>query len=48
MYARGFFDDERCVDIWGINLGSESRGVSETASHREENAENDLQSDVEE
>ena len=35
------------VDVWGRNLGDESRGISETASHREENAENDLCSDVE-
>ena len=26
------------VDVWGRDLGDESRGVSETASHREENA----------
>ena len=34
------------VDIWGRNLCDESRGVSEAASHREKNAENDLWSDV--
>ena len=26
------------VDIWGRDLGDESRGFSEAASHREENA----------
>ena len=31
------------VDVWGRNLGDDSRGVSEAASHIEENA---LQSDV--
>ena len=32
-----------CVySVWGRILGDESRGVSEVASHREENAENDL------
>ena len=35
------------VNIWSRNLGDEIRGVSEAASHREENAENDLRSDVE-
>ena len=35
------------IDIWGRNLGDKSGGVSEAASHREENAENDLRSDVE-
>ena len=34
------------VDICGRNLGDESRGVSEAVSHRQENAENDLRSDV--
>ena len=29
------------------NFGDVSRGVSEAASHREKNAENDLRSDVE-
>ena len=37
----------QCVDVGGRNLGNESRGVSEAASHREENAENDLRSDIE-
>ena len=37
----------QCVDIWGRNFGDESRGVSDVASHREKNAENDLQSDIE-
>ena len=27
-----------CVDVRGRDLGDEGRGVSETASHREENA----------
>ena len=31
----------------GRNLDDESRGVSEAASHREKNAENDMWSDVE-
>ena len=31
----------------GQNFGDESRGVSEAASHREENAENDLRKDIE-
>ena len=35
------------VDIWCRNLGDESKGVSEAASHREKNAEKDLQNDVE-
>ena len=35
------------VDVWGRNLVDESRDVSEAASHREENDENDLQSAVE-
>ena len=35
------------VDIWGRDLGNESRGVSVVVSNREENAKNDLQSDVE-
>ena len=35
------------VDVWGRNLGDESRVVSEAVSHREENAENDLWSDNE-
>ena len=26
------------VDVWSRDLGNESRGVSEAASHREENA----------
>ena len=26
------------VDVWSRDLGNESRGVPETASHREENA----------
>ena len=34
------------VDVWGRDLGDESRGFSEAASHREENAYNDLRSDV--
>ena len=46
MYARGVFENERCVkgmcsqcvDVWGRDLGDESRGFSEAASHREENA----------
>ena len=47
VYARDFFVNERyCVygmcsrhfDIWGRDLGNENRGVSEAASHREENA----------
>ena len=37
----------QCVDVLGRNLGDESRDVSEAASHREENAENELWSDVE-
>ena len=32
--------------LWGRNLVDESRGVSEAVSHREKNAENDLQSDI--
>ena len=56
MYVRGFSEDERCcvqgiylqhADVWGKNLGDESSGVSEAASHREKNAEHDLWSDVE-
>ena len=35
------------VDLWGRNLGDESRGVSENVTHREKNAKNDLWSDVE-
>ena len=35
------------VDVWGRDLGNESRGFSEVVSHREESAENDLQSDTE-
>ena len=35
------------VDVRGRDLSDESRGVSEAASHREENAENDLRSNVE-
>ena len=35
------------VDIWGRNLGDETWGVSEAASYRVKNAENDLQSDIE-
>ena len=35
------------VDVWGRDLGDESRGFSEAASHVVENAKNDLQSDVE-
>ena len=35
------------VDVWGRVLGDESRSFSEAASHREENALNDLLSDVE-
>ena len=47
MYARGVFKNERCsvygmclqcVDVWGRDLGDESRGFLEAASHREENA----------
>ena len=34
------------VGVWGRNLGNESRGVSEAVSHRDENAENDLYSDI--
>ena len=30
------------IDVWGRNMGNERRGVSEAASHREENGENDL------
>ena len=37
----------QCVDVWGRNLGVKSGGVSEAVSHREENAENDMQSDIE-
>ena len=37
----------QCVDIWGRNLGDESKSVSEAVRHREENAENALWSDVE-
>ena len=37
----------QCVDVWGRNLGDESMGVSEAMNHREQNAENDLQSDGE-
>ena len=37
----------QCVDVWGRDFGDESRGVLEAASHREENAENDLWSDIE-
>ena len=53
MYVRGVFENERCcvegmcsqrVDVWSRDLGNENRGVSEAASHREEN---DLRSDVE-
>ena len=33
--------------VWGRNLGDESMGVSEAVSNRQENAENDLWSDVE-
>ena len=36
----------QCVDVSSRNLGDKG-GVLEAASHREENAENDLQSDVE-
>ena len=52
----GFFENERCcvsgmclqrVDVWSRDLVDESRGVSEAASHREENAKNDLRSDIE-
>ena len=28
----------QCVDVWGRDLGNESSGFSEAASHREENA----------
>ena len=35
------------VDVWSRDLSDESRGVSEAANHREENAENDLWIDVE-
>ena len=35
------------VDVWDRNLGNESRDVSEAASHREKNAENDLPRNVE-
>ena len=35
------------VNIRATNLDDESRSVSEAASHRDENAENDLLSDVE-
>ena len=35
------------VDVWDRDLGNESRGFSEAASHREENAWNDLWSDIE-
>ena len=47
MYARGFFENERCcelgmcsqhADVWGRDLGDESTGVSEAACYREENA----------
>ena len=37
----------RCVDVWGRNLGNESRGASDAVSHREENANNGLWSDIE-
>ena len=55
MYARGVFENERCcvygmcsqrVVVRGRDLGNESRGFSEAVSHREENAQNDLWSDV--
>ena len=45
MFVGGFFENERycalgmClqrVDVWNRDLGDESRGVSEAASHREE------------
>ena len=35
------------VDVWGRDLGVESKAVSEAVSHREENAQNDLWSDNE-
>ena len=35
------------VDVWSRDLDDESRGFSEAARHREENAYNDLLSDVE-
>ena len=28
----------QCVDVWGRDLGDESKGFSEAASHRKENA----------
>ena len=37
----------QCADIWGRNLGDESRSVSEAVSHRKNNAVNDLWSDIE-
>ena len=35
------------VNVWGKDLGDESRRFSEAARHREKNAKNDLQSDIE-
>ena len=35
------------IDVWDRNLGDESRSVSDAASHREKNTENDMQSDNE-
>ena len=37
----------QCVAVCSRNLGNESRGFSKAAHHREENALNDLRSDVE-
>ena len=34
------------VEVWGRDLGNESRHFSEAASHRAENAKNDLRSEV--
>ena len=54
--CKGVFENERCcvysmcsqrVDIWGIDFGDESKGISVAASHRKENSENDLRSDDE-
>ena len=43
VYIRGVFENEKCikhvlqhVDVWGRDLGIESRGFSEVVSHREE------------
>ena len=50
----GFFEDERCckacvhsVLTYGAETWAMKVGVFQDASHREKNAENDLQSDIE-